>query len=605
MSRFAFKDHHRETRLFNWRLLIVGIFCLILLGSLMLRLSYLQIIDHDRYKTLSKNNQLAFVPIAPTRGLIYDRHGTLIAENIPTFNLEIIPKRVSNMNDTLTALSKIIPISDEDKTSFKKQLKQQRRVESIPLRLHLTEQEVARFAVNQQRFPGVVVKARLLRNYPQGKTFAHVLGYVGRLNAKDLQRVDPNNYSASQFIGKVGLEKSLESRLHGQAGYQQIETDATGRTVRTLSRTAPIAGKNIKLTLDSHLQAYANKLLRGYRGAIVALNPNNGDILALASSPTYDPNLFSQGISTKDFKRLQQSRNQPLYNRAVRGQYPPGSTVKPFVSLMSLASRVITPKQWVYDQGWFKLPNAQHIYHDMLRSGHGWIRLRRALIVSCDVFFYMLANKLGIKRLDWILSQFGFGDKTGIELTEERPGILPSPTWKKSHKQRRWYTGDTIITGIGQGFMLATPLQLAVAIGTVAEKGVRAQPHLIQTKTETIKTTLNLPANTWAWSFVRNALAKVTTLGTGRRFGNTPYTVAGKTGTAQVISMNNKQYAKQELPERLRDHSWFIAYAPTKKPQIALAVIVENNMEGRSVTVTRQFLDYYFKHVKKEKASYG
>ncbi|GAB4391715.1 MAG: penicillin-binding protein 2 [Gammaproteobacteria bacterium] len=575
--------------------------------ALIARLVYLQIYQHKRYTTLSNKNQLSLVPIAPNRGLIYDRNGVLLAENIPAFSLAITPDRVKNVKQLLIELSELFPeISEQDRNLFYKQYKQHRRFEPIPLLVKLTHEQVARFSTNQYRFPGVIVQAHLIRRYPLGDLMAHVLGYVGRINQQELHRVDAINYSATNYIGKLGIEKFYEDLLHGKVGHQQIETDASGHVVRVLKRTQPIPGKNLYLTIDSQLQKTALEAFGGNRGALVAIEPETGEVLALVSSPTYDPNLFINGIDADTFAQLQNSPKQPLYNRAVRGQYPPASTIKPFYALQGLNTYAVTQYTRIYDPGWFKLKNSAHIYRDWLRTGHGWINLSRAIIVSCDTYFYELARRLGINLMNDILAQFGFGTKTHIDIAEEVPGVLPNPEWKMRYRHHRWYKGDTIITGIGQGFMLATPLQLAMATATLAERGQRFRPHVVK-QIESADGTINkvLPylespvniQNPEAWDIVLHAMRGVITkrYGTGYRFGqHPPYSVAGKTGTAQVVSnIHHDPQTQRSIPVHLRDHSLFIAFAPYHHPKIAVATIVEHNTEGYAVTVTRKVIDAY------------
>jgi penicillin-binding protein 2 len=586
----ALKDYLYENLLFARRL-----FCLlslVVLASLVIiiRLSYLQIIEHKRYTTLSQQNLLNIVPIEPNRGLIYDRHGVLLAENVPVFNLEITPGQVPDLNQTLTALTKLLQISDDEIERFQQIMRQHRRYESIPLRIKLPEEEVARFYVNQYRFPGVAIKARLIRHYPLGSTVAHVLGYVGRLNTEELKTVDDINYQATNHIGKIGIEHSFETRLHGKIGYQEVEIDASGRIIRTLKRHAPVAGDNLYLSIDSGLSAIVEKAMAPYRGAVVAIDPRTGEVLTIVSSPSYDPNPFVVGISNQAFNTLQNARNKPLYNRALHGQYPPGSTIKPFLALGSLALHMNTADRKIWDPGWYRLPDSTHIYHDWLSTGHGWIDLTHAIIDSCDTYFFDLAARLGITNIHTILDSFGFGQRTGIELSEERPGILPSPEWKLSARQHPWYPGDTLITGIGQGYMLATPLQLAAATAMLATHGRLMQPTVLLNpdKPQPIHI-LDLKPSTW--QIVIDAMRQVIDdpQGTGRRFGrDAPYRTAAKTGTSQVIS---KRINNNLLPENLRDHSLFIAFAPIEQPTIALAVIIEN--DPIAPVISRQILDAY------------
>ncbi len=601
-SRISVHDHKLELHLFSRRLTLLSVCIAILCLCLITRLVYLQIFKHQIFTTLSKQNQVTLLPIPPTRGLIYDRHGVLLAENLPSFNLEVHPESIKDMSKTIKALQKIITITDADLKEFYKQLKQHRRYDPIPIRIKLTEQEVARFVVNRFHFPGVEVKARLLRHYPFGPAFSHTLGYVGRINTQELETINVANYSGSNFIGKVGIEKYYEKVLHGEVGYEQVETDASGRIIRVLNRTPPVAGNDIFLTIDAGLEQAAEQALEGLRGAVVVINPNNGEVLALVSTPLYDPNLFVQGISQKNYNTLRLSPDHPLYNRSIRGQYPLASTIKPFLALQALDIGVVSPQFRIWDPGWFRLPNNRHLYKDWKRGGHGWVNLTRAVVVSCDTYFYQIAKWMGITQIDSILTKFGFGIPTGIDMQEELGGLVPSPAWKMDKKGEHWYTGDTLVSGIGQGYMLTTPIQLAAGVATLALHGKRYQVHLQLKQREPDNTELlYIPKTLFpvqlrhnsTWRIVTRAMRKVITEGTGYRFGrDTPYTVAGKTGTAQVFSAKfHAPFQDKDLPEHLRDHSLFIAFAPTRHPQIAIAVIVENS--SKASHVARKVMDYY------------
>ncbi len=607
--RIAIKNHVQEIQLTTQRCIVAIVIMLILIALLIIRLAYLQISQHDVYTTLSKKNWLDIVPLEPTRGLIYDRNGVLLAENVPVFSLDVLPYKIKNMPQLLAEISKIIPLSDTEIAQFLRELKQHRRFDEIPLKLRLTDNEVARFYENQYRFPGALIKARLMRHYPLGSSFSHVLGYVGRINLDELSDIDAGNYSASNYIGKLAIEKFYEDELHGTVGYEQAENDASGQPVRVLNRIKPIPGKNLYLTIDSNLQTAAEQALGGHRGAIIAIQPSTGQILALVSEPTYDPNIFVDGISTEDYDTLQKSPGKPLYNRALRGLYPLASNIKPFIALEGLESGVANPNFSISDPGWYQLPNGSHKYYDWKRHGHGRVNLSLAIMRSCDTYFFDLGHKLGIKRIDDILYKFGFGQSTGIDVGEELPGIIASPSWKRRVKGESWYEGDTINSAIGQGYMQTTPLQLANGVAAIANRGKRYVPHLLLSeqqpgkKIEVQKSIALEPVmlenNTW--NFVINAMQNVVSnpLGTAYRFGtNLPYTIAAKTGTAQVYSIkkrnkNEEAEAQENLPENLRDHGLFIAFAPVDKPQIAIAVLVENN-KSLAVNVARRFLDYYF-----------
>jgi penicillin-binding protein 2 len=614
-KRSPIKNHQQEIQLVSQRSIAALVLMIALVIGLIFRLAYLQLNEHALYTTLSQKNSLDLIPVEPTRGLVYDRNGILLAENLPVFSLDVIPYKAGNLPKALSEIAKIIPLNDTDILQFQKQLKQHRRFDEIPLKLRLSETEVAKFSENAYRFPGFIVKARLIRHYPFDATFSHVLGYVGRINIDELGDIDSTNYSATNYIGKLGIEKYYEDELHGRVGYQQAENDASGEPIRVLNQINPVPGKNLFLTLDSRLQIAVEKFLEGHRGAVVAIQPATGQVLALVSQPGYDPNLFVAGISTQDFQQLQESPDHPLYNRALRGLYPLASTIKPFLALEGLDSEVINPSTTIFDPGWFQLKNSEHIFHDWRRHGHGTVNLNKALINSCDTYFYDLASRLGIARIDHILGQFGFGELTGIDLEEELPGVVASPSWKKHVKGINWYEGDTIISGIGQGYMQATPLQLANAMATLANQGQRNTPYLLMGMQEPGKKFEPQPptahykiklASSSYWTLVNNALQGVVTSpeGTAKKLAHAPYTVAAKTGTAQVYSFTKKHYETEEgeekqdnLPEKLRDHHWLIAYAPADHPQIAIAVLVESSNEATAIA--REILDYYLLQLQK------
>jgi len=603
------KNHHLEQRLFLSRLWISVTIIAILMLLLLARLAMIQIGEHQRYTTLSQKNHLTLIPIAPKRGLIYDRNGVLLAKNIAVFSLDITPSHVKNLSITINQLKEIIDISTKDVALFRKALKQHRLFQSIPLKYQLTPSEVAQFYVNRYRFPGVNVDARLMRYYPLGPKVANVLGYVGRISAQDLAHIDSDNYRADTDIGKVGIEKFYEKQLHGHTGYKQVEVDAGGHAVRTLKQIAPIPGETLTLTIDAQLQIIAGQALGKVDGAVVAIQPATGQVLALVSHPSYDPNLFVKGINYKKFKELSESSDKPLYNRALRGQYSMASTIKPFLGVVALANGIISTDYSIFDPGSFHLPHAHHVYHDWTPSGHGWVNLNKAIIVSCDTFFYRLALLMGIPQIDQTLEVFGFGHVTGIDLDGELPGLIPTPAWKFHKTGQRWYEGDTVNTGIGQGYTLATPLQLAQATATLAEHGQQFQPHLLLKVTlpnqQTLQQTpllenaihLDDPA---AWQAIVNAMQKVITStkpwGTGIHFGrHPPYTVAGKTGTVQFDKPEIYRNMPDALrPRKYRDDFLFIAFAPVDHPQIAVAVVVEHSHIAPSVA--RKVIDYYLKH---------
>ncbi len=603
----SFRNYQTESQHQRFRLNLLVAFIIILSLILILRLAYLQISEFKKYQTLSLKNQMNITPIAPPRGVILDRNGVLMAENIPVYVLEIIPEHVKNMQQTLKQLHKLIPsISEDDIDSFNRARKQNRSFMPIPIKLKLTQEEVALFAINQYHFPGVSIKARLMRYYPLGEITAHVLGYVGRINIQELKTVNPTNYRATNFIGKAGVEKYYEDILHGKVGYQMVETDVSGRTLRIIDKINPHSGAKLYLSIDTRLQKAAYEALKDKRGAAVVINSKNGEVLAMVSSPSFDPNIFVSGVSSKEYKKLSNTLQRPLFNRAVRGVYPPASTIKPFVGLAGLDKGFITTSTTIYDPGKYKLSNSSHYYRDWKKTGHGMINFKRSITVSCDTFYYQLGNKMGISNIEDMLVKFGLGHLSHIDLYEEASGIVPSLRWKKQTKGVTWYPGDTLITAIGQGFMLATPLQIANATASLSQHGQRFRPHLL-TKTvnsdngeiKRYKPVEEYPIylkDEDNWDIVKEAMHSVLTSneGTGYRFGrNPPYPVAGKTGTAQVFS--GRQYEKtkyEDIPEALRDNSLFIAFTPVDKPEIALAVIVENDVVAS--VVARKILDTYY-----------
>lgn len=596
-----------ESQLHHFRLSLLVAFLIVCSLILVLRLAYLQFSQFKRYATLSLKNQMSILPIAPPRGVILDKNGVILADNIPVYVLEIVPERIKNLTDTLQKLKTLLPsITDDDIDNFNHARSQNHSYVPIPFKLKLSQEEVAIFASNQHQFPGVSIKARLMRYYPLGETTAHLLGYVGRINEQELQQFDNTNYRATNFIGKSGIEKYYESTLHGQVGYQQVETDVSGRSLRILSKQPPVSGAKIYLTIDVRLQQAAYLAMKDKRGAVVAINANNGDILAMVSSPSYDPNIFVNGINNTDYQLLANSPDRPLYNRAVRGLYPPASTVKPFIAIAGLEKGTITPDTKIYDPGWYKLPGVSHSYRDWKRTGHGIVNLQRAITVSCDPYFYQLGNKMGISAIEDMLMQFGFGQLTHVDLLEEAPGLVPSPNWKKRAKGVHWYPGDTLITSIGQGFMLASPLQMANATASLSQHGRRFRPHFLSRTvsdhghSHQFKAVEEYPVqlkNNEYWSIVSEAMQAVVSSNEGTagyRFGrNANYTIAAKTGTAQVFS--GDQYEKKnysDIPEALRNHTLFIAFAPVENPELAIAVVVEN--DGAAVGIARKVMDAYF-----------
>lgn len=602
-----YNDHKTNNDQPKFRLSMIGTLLIILSFVLIQRLAYLQFSQYKLYATLSLKNQMSILPIAPPRGIIVDRNGVILADNIPVYALELTPELIKNLPETLHQIRELLPsISEEEMNRFNRERKNSHRYDSIPLKMHLSEDEVATFASNQYRFTGVHIKARLMRYYPLSEQTAHVVGNIGRINMKELEQIKSTNYRATNFMGKTGIEKYYENQLHGKVGFQQVETDASGRIVRTISKQAPISGAKLYLTIDSRLQKEAYEALQDKRGSIVVINAKNGEVLTMASAPAFDPNLFVNGISNNDYQKLSNSPDRPLYNRAVRGQYPPASTIKPYMALAGLESGLITPETQIYDPGWYRLPTASHVYKDWKHSGHGIVNLKRAIAQSCDTYFYQLGNRIGISAIEEMLVQFGFGQLTRIDLLEEAPGIVPNPKWKIKNKQAHWYPGDTVITAIGQGFMLASPLQIAHAAAILSQNGNNFRPHLmgkLEFEKGNIKTyapheeyPVHLNDEKY-WNMVKIGMAAVLHReeGTGWRFGfDAPYPVAGKTGTAQVFS--GSKYAKtayNNIPYALRDNSLFIAFSPIDNPEVAIAVVVEHDVAA--ATIARRILDAYYK----------
>lgn len=611
------KDHFHETQIFNQRVLVAGVIMFFLLSLLLIRLVYLQITNQEHYSTLSENNRVSIRPIPPTRGLIFDRNGILLAQNLPSFTLEIIPEHAKDLNKTLSDLSQLISISKEDLKRFHKNRRKKRRFEGIPLRFRLNDDEVAKISVQQNKLPGVIIKAQLSRHYPQGKLASHAIGYVSRINEAELRKLNASNYSATTHIGKVGIERTYEDILHGEVGFQHVETNAQGRVLRVLDRTLPVSGKNLYLNMDSKVQAIAEKGLAENNGAMVAIDPRNGAVLAMVSVPAYDPNLFVHGISRLNYKALSTSAERPLFNRALRGQYPPGSTVKPMMGLAGLELNELQTHDELDCPGWYMLKNDDRRYRDWKKKGHKETDLLKAITESCDVFFYDLALTLGIDNMSSYMNYFGLGKKTGIDLRGELSGLNPSRKWKRKNRNLPWFPGETLITGIGQGFMLTTPLQLASATATISMFGKRFKPRMVygiqdQQNSQIIKTDASplesVPINDKNnWKTVLKAMKNVVhgVHGTARgiKYG-LKYTMAGKTGTAQVFGIaQDAEYKKEEIAKKLQDHALFIGFAPYENPRIAVALIVENGGHGGSAAapIVRKVIDQYLLNFPEEK----
>ncbi|HET6725307.1 MAG TPA: penicillin-binding protein 2 [Gammaproteobacteria bacterium] len=604
------KNQEAEYRQFLSRAVIGAAITIFALLAVVSRLIWLQVMNHDHFVTLSQNNRLRLEPVAPTRGLIYDRNGVLLARNVPSYALTVTPEQVPDIKAMLARLGKIIHLRPVDIKQFHDLMATKRPFQPVVLRSDLSDDEVATFAINRQRFPGVDIRAQLKREYPLGAVAAHVTGYVGSISARDLQHVDPAQYSGTSQIGKIGVERAYEGLLHGSVGERQVEVNAQGRTIRVLNTHPPIPGSNLYLSIDAHLQRIAYEALGNHSGAVVAIDPRNGELLAMVSKPGYDPNMFVGGISQEDYNNLQTDPKQPLFNRVLRGQYPPGSTIKPFMGLAALYYGVASLSRQVYCPGHFKLPNDPHIYHGWKAWGHGEVDLRKAITVSCDVYFYQIAVDLGIDRIHDFLAKFGFGLPTGVDMVGELNGLDPSPQWKQRQLGNPWYPGETVIVGIGQGYLLVTPLQLAAATATLAEQGERFRPRVLHAIGNPLTGTvipadaqplppvrLHHPGN---WAAMTSDMVNVVDSihGTGHRIADDlTYKIAGKTGTAQVYSINPEDRLAdgRKIPKSLWDHALFIAFAPAKHPRIAVAVIVEHGGHGGSTAspIARALMDAY------------
>jgi penicillin-binding protein 2 len=610
-KRVEFKNHLREIFHFQLRL-VVGIgFVSVLMGILLMRFIYLQAARHTYYQTLSESNRIAIVPIVPNRGLILDRNGVVLAHNYSGYTLEINQSKTADIEATINDLSTLVTITNKDRKRFKKLLSESHNFETLVIRNRLTDEEVARFAAQQYRFPGVEIKARLFRDYPFGDKTSHLIGYIGRINDSEVGQLEENdlaaNYRGTDYIGKTGLEQSYETDLHGTTGIEQVEVDAGGRAVRMLARTAPVSGNTLILSIDAKLQEIAEQAFGNYRGALVAIDPNTGEVLAFVSKPGYDPNPFIDGIDTQSWDELNNSPDVPLNNRALRGQYPPGSTIKPFMALAGLNFHTRTAEQTINDSGVYYLPGSSRQYRDWKPGGHGSVNMFKAIQMSCDTYFYGLATEMGIDNISSFLSRFGFGKKTGIDLEGEASGLVPSQEWKMKRYQQIWYPGDTVSVGIGQGYNLVTPLQLAFVTATLANNGVAYKPHLVKVVQSSRSSEnrfiakeplydLHIPPKDL--DLVRRAMIAVTQPGGTAVFASAgaTYQIAGKTGTAQVVAMKQgEKYDANKIDERHRDHAWFIAYAPADHPQIAMVVLAENGGHGggTAAPIARKVFDYY------------
>lgn len=609
--RTVIKNHTLEALLFKRRALVAAILSILLILILLSRLLYLQFFEFSHFASLSENNRIRLTPLAPNRGLIYDRNGVVLAENRPSYQLDIIPEQVDNMQRTLFELGQIIELDEATLARFHKEVKRSRKFEAIPLRTQLSDREVAALAVNRHEFPGVDINARLSRYYPMGESMAHVIGYVGRIDEEELKRVDQANYKGTTHIGKNGLERYYENELHGMVGYKNIEVNVQGRELRVLEKIPPVPGNNLWLTLDARLQKVAEQALQDYNGSVVVMQPQTGEVLAMASMPSFDPNLFVHGISYKDYHRLRDSPERPLFNRSIMGQYPPGSIIKPLVGLGGLESHQIGHKETVNCTGSYMLPNDERKYRCWKKTGHGDMDLDASISQSCDVYYYELAYRMGIDRIHAFLQQFGLGEKTGIDLLGERSGLLPSREWKKRNRNMIWFPGETLITGIGQGYMLVTPMQMASATSVLAMRGERKQPHLLAQIEQVATNNWLLPE--WPdkpavtlkrrsnWEHAIQGMVSVMhdLRGTGRNSAyGLDFKMAGKTGTAQVFGIaQDEEYDEETVARKLRDHALFVAFAPVDKPEIVVAVIAENGGHGSGVAapIARTVIDEWLR----------
>lgn len=593
-GNLTFKDNPVESKLFLGRIIASFIVIIVLTGGLIIRLVYLQVVGHQHYATKAKENSIKIEPLVPSRGIIYDKRGNILAENTQTYSLELIPEQIGDLDSTLLKLKKLLDLSDEKIEQFEKLRKRQKRFTSIPLLSNMTEEELAKFAVVRPFFHGVDVHIRQSRSYPYGDLASHVVGYVGRINEAEMKELPIAEYRGSTYIGKLGIESAYEAKLHGITGYSEIETNVQGRPLKILKEVDPVTGANLHLTLDMELQKTAYDALEQYNGAVVAIEIDTGGVLVFASRPGFDPNPFVVGISNTAYQALQSSPDQPLFNRALRGLYPPGSTIKPFMALAGLEYNTISAQQQLFCPGSYQLPNSPHQYRDWKKSGHGSVNVSEAITQSCDVYFYRLAGMIGIDHIHSFLQKFGFGEKTGIDLIGEKSGLLPSRAWKMAKKNQLWFPGETLITGIGQGYHQVTPLQLAKATATLANKGKIVTPHLVnEIATEPTSNPgekipqQSIPLKSANIKTVIAAMVNVvhSNRGTARSIGtDISYQIAGKTGTAQVINIKqNASYNEHQIDEKQRDHALFIAFAPADNPKIAVAVIAENGGHGGSV----------------------
>ncbi|MDQ8951615.1 penicillin-binding protein 2 [Acinetobacter rudis] len=612
-QQFPLKNVQQEKRIFRSRIFFaIGLvlFCLLLLIA---RYAYLQIVHYEELSTASDKNRIRLQPIAPARGYIYDRNGILLADNFPVFTATLSKSDIlesDNIDEMLTRLTPILHLTEDDIQRFKSRIKTAKKTERVTLKLNLNEVDIAKFSEVKFQFPGVNIETQMTRYYPHGELFAHVIGYVGRINDKELKSIDKEAYAGTNLIGKIGVEKSYEDLLHGVPGYESIEADAHGNVLRHLGRKESTRGNDLYLSLDYGLQQVAAEQLADKRGAIVAIDPRTGELLALVSSPSFNPNLFVTGIGHEDYSALRDNLDQPLYNRALQGSYPPGSTIKPMAALAGIHYGTTDWNASISDPGYFHLPGDSHKFRDWKKTGHGVVNMHKAIMVSCDTYFYVQAYQLGIERLNTWMRQFGFGEKTGVDLPNESSGLYPNPEWKMRTRKAKWLKGETISVSIGQGAFIATPLQLAMATAITANHGAHVTPHVLRaTRGAKPHEIINAPTGRIQfngteddWVKMRNAMVDVIESGTGRGIKTLNYLIAGKTGTAQVKSIaQGKRYNEALLTNRQLDHGLFVGFAPAENPEIAIAVIWENGRHGGSAArLARPVLDYWLIQRKKK-----
>ena len=603
-QHFPLKNMQQEKRIYKGRIFFAIFIVVTCLLILICRYAYLQIVHYDDFTTASDKNRIRLQPLAPARGYIYDRNGVLLADNYPVFTATLSRADVSDIDDTINRLIPVLGLTEEDVERFKSRVKTARKTERIAIKLNLNEADIAKFSEVKYAFPGVKIETQMTRYYPHWELFAHVLGYVGRINDKELKSIDKDLYAGTNLIGKIGVEKSYEELLHGTPGYESVEADAHGNILRNLGRQTPIRGNDLYLSIDYGLQMVAAQQLADRRGAIVAMDPRTGEILALVSSPSFNPNLFVTGISSKDYSALRDNLDQPLYNRAVQGAYPPGSTIKPMFGLGGIHYGLVDWGTAISDPGYFNLPGDSHRFRDHKKTGHGAVNLHKAEVVSCDTYFYILSYRMGIEKMNDWMRQFGFGEKTGVDLPSESSGLYPSPEWKMRTRKSKWLKGETISVSIGQGAFTATPLQLAMAVAITANKGSHVTPHVLRDNKGAKKFTVhNAPdgkiqfnGTEQDWLNMHAAMIDVIQTGTGRGIkGGLQYSIAGKTGTAQVKSIaQGKRYNEAALSSRQWDHGLFVGFAPADNPEIAIAVVWENGKHGGSAAqLARPVFDYW------------